>query len=134
MLRTSSSHQEGCAREWNIASDRFIGKNGKVSGVEVHEVKWTFSPEGKPLKPQEVPGSSRTIHADLILLAMGFTGVPRNGIVEELDLQLSPRNGILADREKHIYAAGDCVTGASLVVRAMANARQNADLICKELN
>ena len=134
MLRTSSSHQEGCEREWNIASDRFIGENGFVSGVEVHEVKWTFSPEGKPLKPQEVPGSSRTIHADLILLAMGFTGVPRNGIVEELNLQLSPRNGILADPEKHVYAAGDCVTGASLVVRAMANARQNADLICKELS
>ena len=134
MLRTSSSHLEGCQREWNIASDRFTGENGSVTGVEVHDVKWTFSPEGKPLKPEEVPGSSRTIHADLILLAMGFTGVPRNGIVEELDLQLSPRNGILADPEKHIYAAGDCVTGASLVVRAMANARQNADLICKELN
>ena len=120
-------------REWNIASDRFTGENGKVSGVEVHEVKWTFSPEGKPLKPQAVPDSGRTIHADLILLALGFTGVPRSGIVEELNLQLSPRNGILADPEKHIYAAGDCVTGASLVVRAMANARQNAELLCKNL-
>ena len=133
MLRTSSSHQEGCAREWNIASDRFIGKSGKVSGVEVHEVKWTFSPEGKPLKPQEVPDSSRVIKANLILLAMGFTGVPKNGIIEELDLQLSPRNGILADPEKRIYAVGDCVTGASLVVRSMANSRQTAESICKQL-
>ena len=64
---------------------------------------------------------------------MGFTGVPRQGIVEELELQLSPRNGILADPKRHIYAAGDCVTGASLVVRSMANARQNADSIRKDL-
>ena len=133
MLRTSSSHLEGCLREWNVASDRFIGENGSVSGVEVHEVNWTFSPEGKPLKPQEVPDSKRIIHADLVLLAMGFTGVPHSGIVEELDLQLTARNGILADPDRHIYAAGDCVTGASLVVRAMANARQNAELISKKL-
>ena len=129
MLRMSSSHQEGCLREWNVASDRFIGENGSVSGVEVHEVKWTFSPEGKPLKPQEVPDSSRVIKANLILLAMGFTGVPKNGIVEELNLQLSPRNGILADPEKRIYAVGDCVTGASLVVRAMADAKKTVEKI-----
>ena len=133
MLRTSSSHKEGCIREWNIASDRFIGENGKVSAVEVHEVKWTFSPEGKPLKPEAVPNSSKLIKADLILLAMGFTGVPKNGIVEELNLELSPRNGIIADPEKRIYAAGDCVTGASLVVRSMANAKQTAELIGKQL-
>ncbi len=133
MLRTSSSHKEGCMREWNIASDRFIGEKGKVSGVEVHEVKWTFSPEGKPLKPETVPNSSKLIEADLILLAMGFTGVPKNGIVEELDLELSARNGIIANPEKLIYAAGDCVTGASLVVRSMANAKQTAELIGKQL-
>ena len=133
MLRTSSSHKEGCIREWNIASDRFIGENGKVSAVEVHEVKWTFSPEGKPLKQEAVPNSSKLIKADLILLAMGFTGVPKNGIVEELNLELSPRNGIIADPEKRIYAAGDCVTGASLVVRSMANAKQTAELIGKQL-
>ena len=120
-------------REWNIASDRFIGENGKVSGVEVHEVKWTFSPEGKPLKLEAVPNSSKLIKADLILLAMGFTGVPKNGIVEELNLELSPRNGIIADPEKRIYAVGDCVTGASLVVRSMANAKQTAELIGKQL-
>lgn len=133
MLRTSSSHKEGCMREWNIASDRFTGENGKVSGVEVHEVKWTFSPEGKPLKPEAVPNSSKLIKADLILLAMGFTGVPKNGIVEELNLELSPRNGIIADPKKRIYAVGDCVTGASLVVRSMANAKQTAELIEKQL-
>ena len=113
MLRTSSSHMEGCEREWNVASDRFIGEDGAVRGVEVHEVQWTFSPEGKPLKPSAVPGTSRVISADLILLAMGFTGVPRTGLAEELALELTPRNGIITDRERHIYAVGDCANGAN---------------------
>ena len=122
MLRTSSSHLEGCEREWNVASDKFTGKDGKVTGVEVHEVKWCFSPEGKPIKPEAVPGTNRTIAADLILLAMGFTGVPREGLAAELQLDLTPRNGIISDPERHIYAVGDCANGASLVVRAMADA------------
>ena len=122
LLRTSSSHLEGCAREWNVASDRFIGKNGKLTGVEVHEVVWEFSPDGKPLGSAAVPGSSRVIPADLILLAMGFTGVPRGGLIEELELELTARNGIIADPVRHIYAVGDCANGASLVVRAMADA------------
>ena len=122
MLRTSSSHLEGCEREWNIASDKFVGENGKLTGVEVHEVKWKFSPDGKPLGSAAVPGSSRVIPADLILLAMGFTGVPRGGLIEELGLDLTPRNGIIADPARHIYAVGDCANGASLVVRAMADA------------
>ena len=122
LLRTSSSHLEGCAREWNVASDRFIGKNGKLTGVEVHEVVWEFSPDGKPLKFTAKENTSRTLKADLVLLAMGFTGVPRTGLVEELDLTLTPRNGIVADPARRIYAVGDCANGASLVVRAMADA------------
>ena len=129
MLRTSSSHLEGCEREWNIASDKFVGKNGKLTGVEVHEVKWEFSPDGKPLKSAAVPGSARVIPADLILLAMGFTGVPRGGLIEELGLELTPRSGIIADPARHIYAVGDCATGASLVVRAMADAGKIVEVL-----
>ena len=133
MLRTSSSHLEGCEREWNIASDKFIGAKGKVTGVEVHEVAWDFSPEGRPLKPNAVPGTNRTIEADLILLAMGFTGVPKTGLIEELELNLTPRNGIIADPERHIYAVGDCANGASLVVRAMADGGKVAAMVKKDL-
>ena len=122
LLRTSSSHLEGCEREWNVASDRFIGENGRVTGVEVHEVVWEFSPDGKPLKFAAKENTSRTLKADLVLLAMGFTGVPRTGLVEELGLELTPRSGIVADPTRHIYAVGDCANGASLVVRAMADA------------
>ena len=133
MLRTSSSHLEGCEREWNIASDKFIGAKGKVTGVEIHEVAWDFSPEGRPLKPNAVPGTNRTIDADLILLAMGFTGVPKTGLIEELELNLTPRNGIIADPERHIYAVGDCANGASLVVRAMADGGKVAAMVKKDL-
>ena len=129
MLRTSSSHLEGCEREWNVASDRFIGKDGAVTGVEVHEVKWELSPSGKPLKPAAVPGSTRVISADLILLAMGFTGVPREGLVAELGLELTPRNAVVPEPPRRIYAVGDCANGASLVVRAMADAGKTVQRI-----
>ena len=132
MLRTSSSHKEGCEREWNIASDRFIGKDGAVTGVETHEVKWEYSPEGRPLKPNAVPDTDRVIPADLVLLAMGFTGVPRSGLVEELGLELTQRNGIIADPARHIYAVGDCANGATLVVRAMADAKKTVEKISSE--
>jgi len=133
MLRTSSSHKEGCVREWNLASDRFVGKDGAVSGVEVHTVQWEFSPEGRPLKPAALANTGRTIRADLVLLAMGFTGVPHEGLAAELQLELTARNGIIASPERHIYAAGDCASGASLVVRAMASARDTVEKIKADL-
>ena len=132
MLRTSSSHKEGCEREWNIASDHFIGKDGVVTGVAAHEVKWEYSPEGKPLRFNAVPDTDRVIQADLVLLAMGFTGVPRSGLVEELGLELTQRNGIIADPARHIYAVGDCANGATLVVRAMADAKKTVEKISSE--
>ena len=131
-LRTSSSHLEGCQRQWNLASDRFIGDK-TVSAVEVHQVEWEFSPAGKPLNQHAVADSSQVIPADLVLLAMGFTGVPDDGLVSELQLQLTVRHTLVADPARHIYVAGDCANGASLVVRAMAAARQTVEAIAKEL-
>ena len=131
-LRTSSSHLEGCEREWNVASDRFLGKEGAVAGVAVHAVAWEFSPAGKPLKAAPVAGSERVIPADLVLLAMGFTGVPREGLAAELALELTPRNGLVADPARHIYTVGDCANGASLVVRAMADASKVVQTIIRE--
>lgn len=133
MLRTSSSHKEGCEREWNVASDSFIGENGHVAGVAVHQVEWEFSPDGKPLKPNPVADSSRVIPADLVLLAMGFTGVPAAGLVEELQLSQTPRTAVIADPKRRIYAVGDCANGASLVVRAMADAKRVVEEIKGDL-
>ena len=123
MLRTSSSHKEGCTRRWNLNSLRFIGE-GSVAGVEVETVEWDFSPEGRPMKFHPVPGSKEVIKANLVFLAMGFTGVPTDHpIVAQLDLQQTPRTALLSDPSRNIHCVGDCASGASLVVRALASGK-----------
>lgn len=104
VLKTTSSHEEGCIRRWSLASNRFIGKNGKVTGVEVEEVEWIpATGDGRPtMKPT---GKKETIEADMVLLAMGF---------------LRPEQPKFAG---NVFMAGDASTGASLVVRAMASGR-----------
>ena len=123
MLRTSSSHKEGCERRWNLNSLRFVG-DGNVSGVEVESVEWEFSPEGRPVKFRPVPNSKETIEADLVSLAMGFTGVPKDHpIVAQLGLAQTPRTALISDTPRNIYCVGDCASGASLVVRALASGK-----------
>lgn len=114
VLRTSSSHEEGCERRWCLSSTRFIGKNNNIIGVEVEEVEWTPNPEGgRPLmKPT---GKKEVIDTDLVLLAMGF---------------LKPQQPELPG---NVFVAGDAATGASLVVRCIAAGRQAAADIDKYL-
>ncbi len=134
MLRTSSSHKEGCERRWNLNSLRFIGGSDEtasvqqqgwgVAGVEVETVEWEFSPEGRPLKFHAVPNTKETIKADLVFLAMGFTGVPKDHpIVAQLGLAQTPRTALISDAPRNIYCVGDCASGASLVVRALASGK-----------
>lgn len=123
VLRTSYAHHEGGERRWNVSSKRFIVENGRVAGVEAVRVDWEMSPLGRPLKPVEVPDTTEIIKADLVVLAMGFTGVPAEGLVNDLGLKLTPRTAIIQEPSRHIYAVGDCANGASLVVRAMADAK-----------
>ena len=124
MLRTSSSHKEGCERRWNLNSLRFVGENGCVTGVEVETVDWEFSPEGRPIKFSPVPGTKETIKADLVFLAMGFTGVPKdNPIVAQLGIAQTPRTALVSDPARNIHCVGDCASGASLVVRALASGK-----------
>ena len=126
MLRTSSSHMEGCERRWNLNSLRFLG-DGAVSGVEVEEVEWKFSPEGRPLEFRPVPGTKKTLKAGLVFLAMGFTGVPAGtALVAQLGLDLSPRGTLVSDPGRKIICVGDCASGASLVVRALASGKNLA--------
>jgi len=134
MLRTSSSHKEGCERRWNLNSLRFIGgsdetasvqqQGGGVAGVEVETVEWEFSPEGRPVKFHAVPNTKEIIKADLVFLAMGFTGVPTDHpIVAQLGLAQTPRTALISDVPRNIYCVGDCASGASLVVRALASGK-----------
>lgn len=116
VLKTSSSHEEGCTRRWCLTSNKFIGtKDGKVCGVEVEEVEWLPNPEGgRPImKPT---GKKETIKADLVLLAMGF---------------LKPEQPQLGE---NVFVAGDAATGASLVVRCIAGGRKAAEAIDAYLN
>ena len=107
VLKTSSSHLEGCERRWCLASNKFIGENGKVTGVEVEEVEWLPNPDGgRPImKPT---GKKEIIKADLVLLAMGF---------------LKPEQPQFPE---NVFVAGDAATGASLVVRCIAAGRKAA--------
>ena len=107
VLKTSSSHEEGCARRWSLASNRFIGKNGHVCGVEVEEVEWIPAQDGS--RPAMKPtGKKETLKADLVLLAMGF---------------LKPQ---LPALPPNTFVAGDAATGPSLVVKCIASGRQAA--------
>lgn len=116
VLKTSSSHEEGCERRWSLASNRFLGtKDGRVSGVEVEQVDWQPNPEGG--RPVMVPtGKKEIIKADLVLLAMGF---------------LKPVQPAFPE---NVFVAGDAATGASLVVRCIAGGRQAAADIDRYLN
>ena len=106
-LKTTSSHEEGCTRRWNINTLRFVGKDGRVCGAEVQEVAWKPNPDGgRPI--MEPAGKPEVIKADMVLLAMGF-------IKPQLP-QFAP----------NVFVAGDAASGASLVVRAMASGRDAA--------
>ena len=129
VLKTSTSHEEGCERFWSLSTVRFIGSNNKVNGVEVEEVEWIKTEGRHEMRP--VAGTRRIIEAELVLLAMGFVHPVLEGLISELELELSIRKNISVNanhatsREK-IFAAGDSVSGASLVVNAIASGRKVA--------
>lgn len=134
MLRTSSSHKEGCEREWSIATKKFIGDNGNVKAIQAVRLNWEFSPTGRPLKFTEVPDSQFEIKADMVLLAMGFVGFNAADFACRFNVSLTERGWVksscsgVTEREG-IFAAGDSVSGPSLVVRAIASGRAVADAV-----
>lgn len=136
VLKTSSSHKEGCERRWNLDTVRFIGENGKVTGVEVEEVVWSKDENGKMSIART--GKKEVIQADLVLLAMGFVHPVHEGLVAELELEKDGRGNIMTGDSQltshsRVFAAGDAKTGASLVVRAIASGRSAAAEIDKYL-
>jgi glutamate synthase (NADPH/NADH) small chain len=125
MLRTSSSHEEGGARDWSVSTERVSGENGKIT--QLHCVKV----ELRGGKFERVAGSEFEIPADLVLLAMGFVHPEHPGIVEGLGLTINGRGNIQVDgnfatNQKGVFAAGDCQRGQSLVVWAIAEGRKAA--------
>ena len=130
MLRTSSSHEEGGERLWSVETLAFEGA-GAVTGVRVRGVEWVRSPLGQPLRQAPAAGSERVLPADLVLLAMGFVGVP-GALLDVLPRQERPFLRAEAAGSPHV-ACGDCVTGPSLVVRALADARRAAEALLGRL-
>jgi len=113
-LKTTSSHEEGCTRRWNINTLEFLGKDGRLTGVRVQEIDWVPNPDGgRPLMVEK--GKPEVIKAELVLLAMGF---------------LKPEH---PEYPEKVFICGDSKTGASLVVRAMASGIQTAEAVDRYL-
>ncbi|HVT94026.1 MAG TPA: glutamate synthase subunit beta [Bryobacteraceae bacterium] len=130
-LRVESAHEEGGMREWSIATTHFEGENGRVR--KLHAVQVGPAPKFEP-----VPGSAFSIDADLVLLAMGFTGPEKKGLVEQMGVELDARGNVKTGKDYQtsvpgVFAAGDMRRGQSLVVWAIAEGRQAAASIHRHL-
>jgi glutamate synthase (NADPH/NADH) small chain len=133
VLRTSSSHLEGCVRRWNLASKRFIGdSDGNLTGVEVVHVEWTKSPDGR-LTMKETD-KTEILKADMALLSMGFVHPVHEGFLDQLNVKYDSRGNVATTAPyttsvDRVFVAGDAATGASLVVRAIDSGRKAAAAI-----
>jgi glutamate synthase (NADPH) small chain len=125
-LRTSSSQEEGCDRDWSVMTKRFVGMGGKLTALECARVEWI---EGRP---REIVGSEFQIKADLVLLAMGFLGPRKAGMIEQSGVALDARGNVAANMadyassEPGVFSCGDMRRGQSLVVWAIREGRQCA--------
>ncbi|MEI7642725.1 MAG: glutamate synthase subunit beta [Chloroflexales bacterium] len=131
ILRTSSSHEEGGERLYGVQTKRLIGDDcGRVTAIEAVRVTWQRDAMGRMLM-EEIPGSNFTLPCDLVLLAMGFTGAERGGMIAQLGIELSSRGAVQTDEHKMtsrqgVFAAGDMSRGQSLIVWAIAEGRAAA--------
>ncbi len=132
-LRTSSSHEEGVERDWAVMTKRVVEEGGDVAGLECVRIEWVDG------KIKDVEGSEFTLKADLILLAMGFTGPKRRGLLDRAGVELDGRGNVAADTqwyltsEPNVFACGDMRRGQSLVVWAIREGRQCARAVDEAL-
>ncbi|MFI5317156.1 MAG: FAD-dependent oxidoreductase, partial [Myxococcota bacterium] len=138
ILRTSTSHEEGGSRDWGISTTGFSG-DGRVQ--KLHAVRVRFGPPDAATgrrEMQTVPGSEFTLDVDLVLLAMGFLGPVRDDMLKQFGVDLSDRGNVAtrgyATSVPRVYAAGDMRRGQSLVVWAIAEGREAAAQIDRELS
>ena len=130
-LRTSSSHEEGCERDWSVLARRAVGANGKLEALECVRVEWTKSADGR-MQMSQVAGSEFLLRADLVLLAMGFLGPHQGPLLEQAGVELDPRGNVKANMADYrsstpkVFSCGDMRRGQSLVVWAIREGRQCA--------
>lgn len=129
-LKVSTSHEEGCSREWCISTTKITGRNGKVNAVHTVKVCW-YKDENGRMVMEDIHGSESVKRADMVLICMGFVHPQQKGMVEDLGLKLDSRGNVLTD-EKYmtsrngVFAVGDMRTGQSLVVRSISDGRAAA--------
>ncbi len=131
VLRTSSSHEEGAVRDYNIMTKRFSGPNGKIG--KMHAVRLDWGPPDETGRPAmiEIPGSEFELDVDLVLLALGFMHPEPDGLLQQIGVELDPRGNVATTPNKMtsapgVFAAGDMARGQSLVVWALAEGREAA--------
>lgn len=130
VMMTSSSHEEGVDRQWAIHTKEFLGDNmGRLTGLKLVDIKWGTNAEGK-MAFEEIPGTERVVPCELALLAIGFIGAEKGGMVDELKLELDERGNIRSENymtsHEGVFAAGDIRRGQSLVVWAISEGRETA--------
>ncbi|NJN28885.1 MAG: glutamate synthase subunit beta [Cyclobacteriaceae bacterium] len=130
-LKTSSSHEEGCDRFWSLETKKLSGIDGVVNSIELQEVKWESANGNGQLKKSVTSKKGVTFDADLVLLAMGFTQPIHEGLLNDLKLDYDSRGNVVINDKfqtsnSKVFAVGDTVLGASLVVKALASGRDAA--------
>ncbi|HEY6504935.1 MAG TPA: glutamate synthase subunit beta [Chitinophagaceae bacterium] len=140
LLKTTSSHEEGCERQWAVATKEFIGdKNGNLKALKIVDLEWKIV-DGRPAQFVEMQGSEREIPCELALLAMGFTNPQHTGMINELGVELDSRGNVKATEKDYqtnlskVFAAGDMRRGQSLVVWAISEGRECARKVDEFLN
>jgi glutamate synthase (NADPH/NADH) small chain len=129
MLRTSSSHEEGCERKWSILTKEFVGnEKGELTGLKIAEIEWK-TVDGRP-QMVEIEGTEQVLPCELALLAMGFVHPQHEGMLQQLPVELDERGNVKANNYKtavdKIFTAGDMRRGQSLVVWAISEGRECA--------
>ncbi|QEC51230.1 glutamate synthase (NADH) small subunit [Anseongella ginsenosidimutans] len=138
ILRTSTSHEEGCSREWCINTREFIGDaEGNLRALKIVQVEWKATEPGKPMRMVEIPGTEQELPCELALIAAGFVHPQHNGMLEELETELDERGNVKASNYQtsieKVFAAGDMRRGQSLVVWAISEGREAAYQVDKYL-
>jgi NADPH-dependent glutamate synthase beta subunit-like oxidoreductase len=134
ILRTSSSHEEGCDRLWSVLTKEFLGLGTHVRGLRCVQIAWS-DPDASGLRSfHEVPDSEFRLEADLVILALGFVHAEAGPLVRDLGIDLDRHGNLRVDEEfrtsaSGVYAAGDAVAGTSLVVRAIDQSRRAAQAV-----
>jgi glutamate synthase (NADPH) small chain len=132
-LKTTSSHDEGCERQWAMATKEFVGDDkGNLKALKIVQLEWKLTDDGRPARFVEVAGTEEVIPCELALLAMGFVHPQQDGLVNDLGVELDERGNVKASEKSYqtsidkIFAAGDLRRGQSLVVWAISEGRECA--------